>query len=159
GGGSFESIFYKIMEGRADLDGVPDSILPLIRAAMARNPAERPTAQALVGLASRIDVNQVGQTRVDPPSAPRTRPLTAVAVPPVQPPQAPRTPRDFRGQLPPAMPPQPQPYAPPPYVPPSTQERRPDAPPKPDGPKPYGLYKVLSLLLLVAALGLNMVLP
>jgi len=42
GAGTFESIFYKIMEGRPDLEGVPAAMLPLVRAAMARNPAERP---------------------------------------------------------------------------------------------------------------------
>ena len=103
GSGTFESIFYKIMEGKPDLDGVPAALLPLVRAAMARNPAERPTAQALVGLTSRLDV---AATMFDgPPAPPKTRPLTAVIAPP-----PPANPRDFRGQLPPAQPPPPSPY-------------------------------------------------
>ncbi len=157
GSGTFESIFYKIMEGRPDLDGVPDSLLPLVRAAMARNPAERPTAHALAGLASRID--DVDQTRFDAPAtpaAPKTRPLSAVAAPPLA------SPRDFRGQLPPAAPPPPSPYAPgpSPYGP-QTQppQQRPEKPPKPDGPKPYGLYRLLSFMLLAGAVGLDMMLP
>lgn len=88
------------MEGKPDLDGVPAALLPLIRAAMSRNPAERPTAQALVGLTSRLDVER---TAFDAPVPPHTKPLTAVAAPPLA------NPRDFRGQLPPAPPPQPQP--------------------------------------------------
>ena len=79
-GGTFESIFYKIMEGRPDLEGVPEPLLPLIRAAMARNPAERPTAHALVGLMGRLDV---AATLVEPPSV-RTRRLPAVSAPPPQ---------------------------------------------------------------------------
>jgi hypothetical protein len=147
GSGTFESIFYKIMEGRPDLDGVPAALLPLIRAAMARNPAERPTAHALIGLTSRIDLDR---TNVD--SRPTTKPLTAVAAPPLA------SPRDFRGQLPPAAPPPPpQAYAP--YHPPP----QPTAPPQradvPEGPKPYGLYKLLSLMLLAGAMGLAMVVP
>jgi serine/threonine protein kinase len=157
GSGTFESIFYKIMEGRPDLDGVPAALLPLVRAAMARNPAERPTAQALVGLTSRLDVER---TMFDSPydSAPHTKPLTAVAAPPVA------NPRDFRGQLPPVPPPPPpqpmygqQPYPPP--QPPPTSERPPEKGPKPEGPKPYGLYRLLSLILLAGAVGLSMVVP
>jgi hypothetical protein len=151
GGGTFESIFYKIMEGRPDLDGVPEPLLPVVRAAMARNPAERPTAHALAGLTTRIDVDR---TRIDPPSV-HTRPLTAVAAPPLA------SPRDFRGQVPPVAPP--ASYAQPPYAPPTQpappQARHPERPPKPEGPKPHGLYRLLSLLLLVGAVGLAAMLP
>jgi Protein kinase domain len=137
GGGTFESIFYKIMEGRADLDGVPMPLLPLLRAAMARNPAERPTAHALVDLTRRIDFNS---TRVDVAHAYHTKPLAA--------------PGDFKGRLPPA--PQQQPPARPPYG--ATAQHQPTAPP-PEGPKPYGVYRLLSLLLLAGALGLAAVTP
>jgi serine/threonine protein kinase len=158
GSGTFESIFYKIMEGRPDLDGVPPALLPLIRAAMSRNPAERPTAQALVGLTSRLDVER---TTFDSPSPPHTKPLTAVAAPPLRRPREPQDPRDFRGQLPPAPPPQPQPaYGRQPYPPPQpppSRERPPE--PRPDGPKPYGLYRLLSLILLAGAVGLAMAVP
>jgi serine/threonine protein kinase len=154
GGGTFESIFYRIMEGRPDLEGVPEALLPLVRAAMARNPAERPTAHALVALTRRIDLNS---TMVDPPST-QTKRLTAVSAPP---PVA--SPRDFRGQLPPAPPP-PQPYTQSPYGPPGGQRspgyaQRPPKPPRPDEPKPYGIYRFLSLLLLGGAVGLSLVTP
>ncbi|MDL4818724.1 serine/threonine-protein kinase [Actinomadura opuntiae] len=67
GSGTFESIFYKIMQGTPDLDGVPEALLPLLRSAMARNPAERPTAVTLVQLARRIHLEATitDQTRVD----------------------------------------------------------------------------------------------
>ena len=124
---------------------------------MSRNPAERPTAQALVGLTSRLDVER---TTFDAPSAaPHTKPLTAVAAPPLS---HPRDPRDFRGQLPPAPPP-PQPQ---PSTPRSRTRRRAPArahtrpwTAQPEEPKPYGLYRVLSLILLAGAVGLAMVLP
>ncbi|WP_149257912.1 serine/threonine-protein kinase [Actinomadura sp. K4S16] len=77
GSGTFESIFYKIMQGTPDLDGVPEAMLPVLRSAMARHPAERPTAVSLVQLTRRIHLEATitDQTRVDrhypSPSAPR----------------------------------------------------------------------------------------
>ncbi|MEO3827196.1 serine/threonine-protein kinase [Actinomadura sp. B10D3] len=67
GSGTFESIFYKIMQGTPDLDGVPDAMLPVLRSAMARHPAERPTAVSLVQLTRRIHLEATitDQTRVD----------------------------------------------------------------------------------------------
>ncbi|GAA0575873.1 serine/threonine-protein kinase [Actinomadura livida] len=67
GSGTFESIFYKIMQGAPDLDGVPDALLPVLRSAMARNPAERPTAISLVQLTRRIHIEATitDQTRID----------------------------------------------------------------------------------------------
>ncbi|GLZ15123.1 serine/threonine protein kinase [Actinomadura sp. NBRC 104425] len=67
GTGTFEAIFYKIMQGSADLDGVPEALLPVLRSAMARNPAERPTAVHLVQLIRRIhfEATITDSTRVD----------------------------------------------------------------------------------------------
>ncbi|WP_084265500.1 serine/threonine-protein kinase [Actinomadura macra] len=67
GSGTFESIFYKIMQGTPDLDGVPDAMLPVLRSAMARNPVERPKAVNLVQLTRRIHLEATitDQTRVD----------------------------------------------------------------------------------------------
>jgi hypothetical protein len=94
----------------------------------------------------------------DAPSAPQTKPLTAVAAPPLA------NPRDYRGQLPPAPPPPPPPQQPmyghQPYPPPQPPPTRAPAPgPRPDEPKPYGLYRFLSLILLAGAVGLSMVVP
>ncbi|MUN42785.1 serine/threonine-protein kinase [Actinomadura litoris] len=67
GSGTFESIFYKIMQGTPDLDGVPAAMLPVLRSAMARHPAERPTAVNLVQLTRRIhfEATLTDQTRID----------------------------------------------------------------------------------------------
>lgn len=135
GTGTFESIFYKIMEGRVDLDGVPVPLLPVLRAAMARNPAERPTARALVDLTRKLDLNS---TRVERPRRQSTKLLS---------------PGDFKGSLPPAPP------APPPARPPYGATARQDPVPPRAGPPPYGLHRLLSLLLLVAAFGLAAVTP
>jgi hypothetical protein len=47
GSGSFETIFYRIMHGQPDLDGCPRSLLPMVAAALARDPASRPAAAEL----------------------------------------------------------------------------------------------------------------
>ena len=47
GGGSYESIFYRIVSGDADLEGVPAPLVPLVSAALARDPAHRPSASWL----------------------------------------------------------------------------------------------------------------
>jgi serine/threonine protein kinase len=87
GSGTFESIFYKIMQGTPDLDGVPAPLLPVLRSAMARHPAERPTAVNLVQLARRIHLEATitDQTRVDRhyPSAAATAAQSAPAPSPV----------------------------------------------------------------------------
>ncbi|GAA3197713.1 serine/threonine-protein kinase [Actinocorallia longicatena] len=57
GTGTFEQVFYKIIQGTADLDGVPAPLLPVLRGAMTANPAERPTAKELAHLCSRLDVS------------------------------------------------------------------------------------------------------
>jgi hypothetical protein len=140
GTGSFESVFYKIMEGRPDLDGIPDALLPLIRSAMSRHPAERPSAGALAELAQRIDLDVTTPDLPRPDPAPAASYETAVdgvyetgrptrrgavaagrearrgrgrrpaATP--SPPSGPAQPKDFRGLLPPVPPPPaPQPAA------------------------------------------------
>jgi serine/threonine protein kinase len=62
GGGSYESIFYRIVSGRADLEGVPAPLVPLISAALARDPAHRPSASWLSAQASALE---------PPPDGPR----------------------------------------------------------------------------------------
>ncbi|WP_285707388.1 serine/threonine-protein kinase [Microtetraspora sp. NBRC 16547] len=47
GRGTVESQMYAILHGQADLAGVPAALLPLIRAALHRDPARRPTAAVL----------------------------------------------------------------------------------------------------------------
>jgi serine/threonine protein kinase len=175
GTGTFESVFYKIMESKPDLDGVPDALLPLIRSAMARHPAERPPAATLAELTRRIDLDVTTPDFVHPGRSPavaprsrRARPVSA-APPPAQP-------KDFKGLLPPAPPPTPPPASatvpqgrvarPPgrgPYPPgrygPVSPPRSGYPPGKPERKKPYGWYRVLSLLLLASTLALAVMLP
>jgi Protein kinase domain len=57
GGGSYETIFYRIVSGRADLTGVPAPLVPLISAALARDPSHRPSAAWLSAHASALDMS------------------------------------------------------------------------------------------------------
>src|SRR6266700_486705 len=47
GSGTFETIFYRIVHGQPDLEGCPPPLLPLMAAALARDPARRPAAAEL----------------------------------------------------------------------------------------------------------------
>jgi serine/threonine protein kinase len=55
GGGSYESVFYRILSGNADLTGVPAPLVPLISAALARDPAQRPPASWLSAQADALE--------------------------------------------------------------------------------------------------------
>ena len=61
GGGSYETIFYRIVSGRADLTGVPAPLVPLISAALARDPSHRPSASWLSAQATALDMSAVGR--------------------------------------------------------------------------------------------------
>ena len=60
GGGSYETIFYRIISGRADLSGVPAPLVPLIAAALARDPSHRPSARWLSVQAVTLDMSAAG---------------------------------------------------------------------------------------------------
>ena len=90
GGGSYETIFYRIVSGRADLTGVPAPLVPLIAAALARDPSHRPSARWLSAQATALDMSAPSRA----PTATQTGlpyPLTAAPQAPQQP-QAPSTP-------------------------------------------------------------------
>ena len=55
GTGPYESIFYRIVNGQADLSAVPGPLLPLLAAALARDPAHRPSAVQLRAQAAVLD--------------------------------------------------------------------------------------------------------
>ena len=57
GGDSYQTIFYRIVSGRADLSGVPAPLVPLVSAALARDPAHRPSAAWLSAQASALDLS------------------------------------------------------------------------------------------------------
>jgi predicted Ser/Thr protein kinase len=54
GRGTVQSQMYAVLNGKADLAGVPASLLPLVRAALHRDPAKRPTAALLSDRLARL---------------------------------------------------------------------------------------------------------
>lgn len=112
GTGGLQSVILNVVEGRANLEGVPPQLLPLLRPALNRDPARRPSAAALVEAVAALgdgtaltakDVEMpamppYGNMATPPPPAP-TRPSTlpeqrhAPARPPATPERRPRDPR------------------------------------------------------------------
>jgi hypothetical protein len=52
GTGQFEAIFYRIVHGQPELDCMPAQLLPIVLAALARDPSRRPSAAELAELAA-----------------------------------------------------------------------------------------------------------
>jgi hypothetical protein len=50
GTGGFEAVFYRIVNGQPELGRMPAPLLPIVLAALARDPSRRPTAADLAGL-------------------------------------------------------------------------------------------------------------
>jgi Protein kinase domain len=55
GTGAYETIFYRIVNGQPDLTGAPSSLLPLLKAALSRDPGQRPLAARLSARAAALD--------------------------------------------------------------------------------------------------------
>jgi hypothetical protein len=55
GAGPYEGIFYRIVNGQPDLAAVPRPLLPLLTAALARDPACRPSAGQLAAQVSELE--------------------------------------------------------------------------------------------------------
>jgi predicted Ser/Thr protein kinase len=142
GGGSYETIFYRIISGRADLSGVPAPLVPLISAALARDPSHRPSASWLSAQAVALDMSgatatatyngvpvtetQYPREAVVIPAIPQAGPQAGAAR--VAPPPAPRqAARDVADLLPPVS-----------YPPAGKQQPYQDqaGPWGPQGPKP-----------------------
>jgi serine/threonine kinase PknH len=47
GSGSYQTVFFRVLQGRAELDGVPAPLLPLVAAALDVDPGARPSAGTL----------------------------------------------------------------------------------------------------------------
>jgi len=47
GSGTFQTIFFRVLQGKAELAGVPSALLPLVMAALATDPQARPPARWL----------------------------------------------------------------------------------------------------------------
>jgi serine/threonine kinase PknH len=72
GTGDFQTVFFRIIEGKAELAGVPPELLPLVMAALSADPPSRPTARSLVSLCAASGANGTtltlpGYGRVDRP--------------------------------------------------------------------------------------------
>jgi serine/threonine protein kinase len=171
GGGSYETIFYRIISGRADLSGVPAPLVPLISAALARDPSHRPSAGWLSAQAVALDMSATTPAYDGFPVTETQYPREAVSIPaaPSAVPQAPLAPkqaaRDVADLLPPvSYPPaekqqKQQPYqdqagpwgpqGPKPAVPASASASRPAARPN----------TAAGLAIMVALVALTVVLP
>jgi len=57
GTGSYETIFYRIVSGKPDLSGVPAKLLPMLTAALARDPVSRPSAVQLSRECAAVDLS------------------------------------------------------------------------------------------------------
>jgi predicted Ser/Thr protein kinase len=94
GTGNYQTIFFRVIEGTAELDGVPPRLLPFVTAALSTDPQSRPSARWLAGYlgmpggaqlplpevaATRLDSSR---TRVDHRSAGADYPSTRVLPPP-----------------------------------------------------------------------------
>jgi hypothetical protein len=55
GTGQFEAIFYRIVQGQPELDTMPAVLLPVVLAALARDPSRRPSAADLASLTAALD--------------------------------------------------------------------------------------------------------
>src|SRR6266702_2593768 len=91
GGGSYETIFYRIISGRADLSGVPAPLVPLISTALARDPSHRPSASWLSAQAVTLDMSGATATATynGVPATETQYPREAVVIP-AAPPAAPQ---------------------------------------------------------------------
>ncbi|GGT09444.1 serine/threonine protein kinase [Nonomuraea spiralis] len=72
GRGTAEAQMYAVLNGQADLKGVPVALLPLVRAALNREPGKRPTAALLADRLSRLAKATNGPDGEASPSAEET---------------------------------------------------------------------------------------
>jgi serine/threonine kinase PknH len=170
GSGTYQTIFFRVLEGQAELDGIPPRLLPFVTSALSTDPKARPSARWLAG---QLGGPSSAATRVDPPGMPATRidrlpGVTRIMPPPegtlVQPgwagpgqraraaayPSPAQAARDVADLLPPVA----QPAAPP--------RRQAQAAPPPAEPRPQWQPPGLGLLSLAAGVGavaLSMLLP
>jgi serine/threonine protein kinase len=66
GTGSYETVCYRILSDRADLEGVPGPLVPMLSAALARDPARRPPATWLSAQARALDLSVLDVAPADP---------------------------------------------------------------------------------------------
>jgi predicted Ser/Thr protein kinase len=164
GSGTFQTIFFRVLEGRPDVAGIPPHLLPFVTAALSTDPQARPSARwlaAQLGMptsagrlaATRADYTpstrfDYSSTRVMPPRpAPLAAPSARVAY--RSPAEAARDVADLLPPVAPAVAPRRQAQAP--AAVPASGPREPDW-------QPTGLG-LLSLAAGVAAVALSVLLP
>jgi hypothetical protein len=108
GAGTYQTIFFRVLQGKAELDGIPAPLLPLVAAALSVNPEARPSARVLAEHCARLRLDGFGPPTTAGPHGTR---LASAAVPwrddldssPVRPawfgsaPPAPAPPLPYRG--------------------------------------------------------------
>jgi predicted Ser/Thr protein kinase len=160
GAGTYQTIFFRVLEGKPDVAGIPPRLLPFVTAALSVDPQARPSARWLAGqlgmpgVSATIAAPAPGATRADypytrtlpPPSAPLGAPPVRVAY--RSPAQAARAVADL---LPPVAPPVAPPRGRAQAAAPASAPREPDW-------QPSGLG-ALSLAAGVAAVALSVLLP
>src|SRR5690606_17629924 len=57
GAGAFEVIFFRILNGEINLDGVPEPLRPIVQDAVQRDPRKRPTAEELVARTEQLNLD------------------------------------------------------------------------------------------------------
>jgi predicted Ser/Thr protein kinase len=168
GSGTYQTIFFRVLEGKPDITGIPPRLLPFVTAALSTDPLARPSARWLAGQLgmpradTRMTVPGAAATRFDYPStrtmAPSpvpmgSRPPAPLAGPPVR--VAYRSPaeaaRDVADLLPPVAPAPAPPRRQAPAAVPASGQGQPDW-------QPPGLG-LLSLAAGVAAVALSVLLP
>lgn len=181
GTGNYQTIFFRVIEGKAELDGIPPRLLPFVTAALSTDPRSRPSARWLAGHlgipgGAQLLLTEVAATRLDapptrldapptgtaPPSAHVNHPSTRVLPPPSAPVAAPqpvrigyRSPAEAAADMADLLPPVVPPVAP--------SRRQAQAPAMAGAPRqpawhPPGLG-LLSLAAGVAAVALSVLLP
>jgi serine/threonine protein kinase len=176
GGDSFQSVFYRIISGQADLSGVPGPLVPLLSAALDSDPARRPPASRLSAQASALDLSAAGPAAASPrPTAVLTdaappglgssrrsgRKAARNAVAASPPPQ--QAARDVADLLPPVgARPSPPPAAPQPAQGPQAPQpaQRPQGPygPQPS-PEARSRTTMAGLAIMITAIALTLILP
>src|ERR1700761_2386573 len=91
GSGTYQTIFFRVLEGRPDVAGIPPHLLPYVTAALSTSPQSRPSARWLAGQLGMPRNGAAGMPEVAAPRADSrsgTRLLTSppqVATPPAPP--------------------------------------------------------------------------
>jgi predicted Ser/Thr protein kinase len=60
GTGTFQTIFFRVLQGKAELSGIPSSLLPAVKGALSVDPRKRPTSQALAQRCGAIYARSAG---------------------------------------------------------------------------------------------------